>query len=365
MAGQEPETSPSKDQAKDQAKGQAKAKAKDQAKGRAKSSIRSLRRAVRVSVFLTIAAGFIAVILFIWVETILARPSQQTIDITLQIKRGDGRHAISQRLNQIGIIHHPFVYQIEEWRRGNTYNPRAGEYIFPKGVNLAEAMDIIHNGKAVQHSITIAEGLSAAQVVDLIRADPRLDGELSAIPDEGSLLPETYFFLRHADRNALIKRMQASREIQFAEIWAERHDDHVLTTIQDAVILASIVEKETGRSGERALVASVFLNRLKKGMRLQSDPTVIYGLEQAGVEVDQLHKQLKHDSAWNTYVIKGLPQTPIANPGLASFRAVVHPAISDYYFFVSDGKGGHRFAKTYEGHKANIALWKNSKTNQQ
>lgn len=349
VTGQEPETSSQKDQAKDQAK----------------SFMRSLRRTFRIAVFLAIAAGLIAVILFIWVETILARPSQQAADIILEIKRGDGRVVISQRLNQIGIIHHPFVYQIEEWRRGNTYNPRAGEYVFPKGVNLAEAMDIIHAGKAVQHSITIAEGLSARQVVDIILADHRLDGELSAIPDEGSLLPETYFFLRHADRNALIKRMQASQEIHFSEIWAERHDDHIITNIQDAVILASIVEKETGRSGERALVASVFLNRLKKGMRLQSDPTVIYGLEQAGIEVDQLHKQLKHDSPWNTYVINGLPKTPIANPGLASFRAVIHPAISDYYYFVADGKGGHRFAKTYEEHKANIALWKNSKTNQQ
>ncbi len=158
--------------------------------------------------------------------------------------------------------------------------------------------------------------------------------------------------------------MQQSHEIQFAEIWSERGADHILKDIDEAIILASMVEKETGISGERGLVASVFLNRLRKGMRLQSDPTVIYGLDQAGISYDHLHEHLKHDSPWNTYVIKALPKTPIANPGLASFRAVVHPESSDYYYFVADGKGGHRFAKTYDEHKANIQLWKNSENNQ-
>ena len=329
-----------------------------------KPSFWGYRRVIKLCVFLLIFSAFLTAILFIWVSTILTRPSQQTVDIVLEIRRGDGTVAISQRLNQIGIIHHPFVYQIEKWRRGRDYSPRAGEYLFPKGVNLSDAMTIIHEGKAIQHSITIPEGLTSTQITAMLNADPRLDGQIVSVPDEGSMLPETYFFLRHTDRNDIISRMQQSHEIQFAEIWAERGADHILKDIDEAIILASIVEKETGISGERGLVASVFINRLRKGMRLQSDPTVIYGLDQAGVSYDHLHKHLKHDSPWNTYVIKALPKTPIANPGLASFRAVVHPESSDYYYFVADGKGGHRFAKTYEEHKANIQLWKNSRNNQ-
>ena len=321
---------------------------------------RAYRRLIKLGVLLAIASAFVLAFLFIWVTTELSRPSQQTDDIVLEIRRGDGRVAISQRLNQIGIIHHPFVYQLEEWRRGGDYAPRAGEYLFSEGVNLSEAMTIIHEGKAIQHSITIPEGLTSAEIIAMLNADTRLSGVITAIPDEGSMLPETYFFLRDTDRNDVIRWMQQSREIQFAELWAERPDDHELDHINDAIILASIVEKETGISGERGLVASVFLNRLRKGMRLQSDPTVIYGLAQAGVDVDHLYQHLKHDSPWNTYVIKALPETPITNPGLASFRAVIYPEQSDYYYFVADGNGGHRFAKTYEQHKANIQLWKNS-----
>ena len=327
-----------------------------------KSPSRAYRRLIKWGVLLAIASAFVSAVLFIWVTTELSRPSQQTDDIVLEIRRGDGRVAISQRLNQIGIIHHPFVYQLEEWRRGSDYAPRAGEYLFPKDVNLSEAMTIIHEGKAIQHSITIPEGLTSAEIVAMLNADPRLNGVIAAIPDEGSMLPETYFFLRHTDRNDVIRWMQQSREIQFAELWAERPDDHELDHINDAIILASIVEKETGISGERGLVASVFLNRIRKGMRLQSDPTVIYGLEQAGIDYDHLHQHLKHDSPWNTYVIKSLPKTPIANPGLASFRSVIYPEQSDYFYFVADGKGGHRFAKTYDRHKTNIQLWKNSKS---
>lgn len=328
-----------------------------------KSSLVSFRRIIRFLLLIGILSGFAFALLFIWVTTGLSRLSQQDQDVVLEIRRGDGRVAISQRLNQIGILHHPFVYQIEEWRRGDNYNPKAGEYLFPYGVNLSEAMDIIHKGQAIQHSITIAEGLTSTQIVKILENDLRLDGELKTIPDEGSLLPETYFFLRYTDRNELIRRMQQSQEIQFAELWSERKSDHFLQNLDDAVILASIIEKETGISGERKLVASVFLNRLKKGMRLQSDPTVIYGLEQAGKEVEHLHKHLKHDSPWNTYIIDGLPKTPIANPGLASFRAVIYPEISNYYYFVADGKGGHRFAKTYDEHKANITLLRNSQSN--
>jgi UPF0755 protein len=316
---------------------------------------------IKLTLAASVGAVFVFVVGFIWVSAVLDRPSLATKDIILEIKPGDGRVVISQRLNQIGLPHHPLIYRIEEWRRGKGYLPKAGEYQFAADGTLSEAMDIIHKGVPIQHDLTISEGLSSQQIVDLLRGDDRLTGEITEIPEEGSLLPETYAFSRHTDRNALIRRMQQSREIKFAEIWASRDPDHLLKTMQDAVILASIVEKETGIVGERGLVASVFLNRIQNSMKLQSDPTVLYGLEKDGIVVDRLlRSHLKHNSPWNTYRIKALPPSPISNPGLASFIAVVKPERSDYFYFVADGKGGHRFAKTYEDHKANIKLWKDS-----
>ena len=319
------------------------------------------RRLIKLSLAVSVVALFVLVMGFIWVSAVLERPSLATQDIILEIKPGDGRVVISKRLNQIGLSHHPLIYRIEEWRRGKGYLPKAGEYRFMADGSLAEAMDTIHKGVPIQHDLTISEGLSAFQIVELLRNDDRLSGEITVIPEEGSLLPETYSFSRHTDRNALIRRMQQSREIKFAEIWANRDPDHVLKTMEDAVILASIVEKETGIADERGLVASVFLNRIKAKMKLQSDPTVLYGLEQDGIQVDKLlRSHLKHDSPWNTYRIKALPPSPISNPGIASFLAVIKPIPSDYFYFVADGKGGHRFAKTYDEHKANIKRWKDA-----
>ena len=320
------------------------------------------RRLIKVVLAASVLAVFIFVMGFIWVSAVLQRPSLATQDVILEIKPGDGRVVISQRLNKIGLPHHPWVYRIEEWRRGKGYLPKAGEYRFMADGSLAEAMDTIHKGVPIQHDLTISEGLSSRQIVALLRNDDRLSGEIQLIPDEGSLLPETYYFSRHTDRNALIRRMQQLREIKFAEIWASRDPDHVLKSIEDAVILASIIEKETGIADELGLVASVFLNRIKASMKLQSDPTVLYGLEQDGIVVEKLlRSHLKHDSPWNTYRIKSLPPSPISNPGLASFLAVVKPQQSDYFYFVADGKGGHRFAKTYDEHKANIKLWKEAR----
>ena len=317
------------------------------------------RRLIKLTLAVSVVAIFVFVIGFIWVSAVLQRPSLATQDIILEIKPGDGRVVISQRLNHIGLSHHPLVYRIEEWRRGKGYLPKAGEYRFMADGTLSEAMDIIHKGVPIQHDLTISEGLSSRQIVALLENDDRLSGAITNLPDEGSLLPETYSFSRHTDRNALIRRMQQSQEIKFAEIWASRDPDHILKTLEDAVILASIVEKETGIADERGLVASVFLNRMKASMKLQSDPTVLYGLEQDGIVVESLlRSHLKHDSPWNTYRIKALPPSPISNPGLASFLAVVKPEASDYFYFVADGKGGHRFAKTYDQHKANIKLWK-------
>ena len=306
-------------------------------------------------------AVFLWVLGFIYVSAILYRTSTADADQVLEIPRGAGSDAISKQLNQIGLKHPSIVYHLETWRRGQAYRPKAGEYRFSADGDLADAMDILHKGQAVQHKITIAEGLTSREIVGLLRGDARLSGAIATMPPEGSLLPETYAFLRHTSRADLISRMQSAQDIAFAELWAMRPQGHILKDLSEAIILASIVEKETGLDGERGLVAQVFLNRLGAGMRLQSDPTTRYALMRDGVVVKTLSRaDLRYDSPWNTYQYKGLPPTPISNPGMASFQAVLTPPQGDYFYFVADGKGGHHFAKTYDEHKANIKRWKQS-----
>lgn len=315
---------------------------------------------------LMLGAVFAAAAVWLTYDAQLNRPGQQAEDVALLIPPGAGRVVISARLNAAGIAHDNWVYQLEELRRGPDYIPKAGEFLLPEGASLAEALSIIHEGKSIQHSLTIPEGWTSAMVVNVINQDQRLDGILSPLPGEGQLLPETYFFTRGADRNQLIARMMQAQEITFATLWAERAEDLPLTSLAEAVVLASIVEKETGLAGERGLVASVFINRLRKGMKLQSDPTVLYGMSQSGEAVEKLlRRHLDHPSPWNTYREKGLPPTPICNPGAASLAAVLNPPVSPYFYFVADGKGGHAFAETLEGHNRNVRAWRNHQQNQQ
>jgi UPF0755 protein len=289
----------------------------------------------------------------------LERPGIKGGDATVIIPHGTGRVVVSARFNAAGIHHPEWVMLIEEIRRGNRYIPKAGEYNLPQGTSLAEAMDILHGGITIQHSLTIPEGLTTEQALDRLNGDDRLSGKITPVPEEGSLLPETYFFERGAKRIDLVLRMQQSQDLAFAAAWSNRHQDVPFNTIEEAIILASIVEKETGQDGERGLVASVFINRLRKGMKLQSDPTTLYGLARSGKPIKRLLKtHLTHDSPWNTYKYKGLPPTPITNPGLASFNAVLNPDESDFLYFVANGQGGHNFAKTLDEHNENVALWR-------
>ena len=290
----------------------------------------------------------------------LGRPSTHPDATTVLIDAGAGRVVISARLNAAGITHPQWVMRVEELRRGRSYVPKAGEYALPKGVSLAEAMDILHKGQVIQHSFTVPEGQTTRQVLDRIYDDDRLTGLITPMPKEGTLLPETYFFTRGAKRGDLISRMQQSQELAFAALWSERAKNLPFKTLDEAIILASIVEKETGQDGERGLVASVFINRLRIDMKLQSDPTTLYGLMMSGTPVKRLlRRHLSHDSLWNTYKYKGLPPTPITNPGQDSLHAVLNPKESDYLYFVANGTGGHNFAKTLDEHNKNVRLWRN------
>lgn len=296
----------------------------------------------------------------------LNRPGSHAEDIAVIIPSGSGRVVISARLNAAGISHSPWVYQAEEIRRGDAFIPKAGEFMLPRGASLADAFDILHEGQSIQHSLTIPEGWTSAMVVAAINDDERLKGAITPLPAEGQILPETYFFTRGADRNALLARMTQAREISFATLWAERSEGLPFDTLEEAVVLASIIEKETGLASERGLVASVFVNRLRKGMKLQSDPTVLYGLAMAGEGVETLlRRHLDHGSPWNTYRNKGLPPTPICNPGAASLEAALNPQDSPYFYFVADGKGGHAFAETLAEHNSNVRAWRKARDSQQ
>jgi UPF0755 protein len=242
---------------------------------------------------------------------------------------------------------------------GRASELKAGDYAIPAHASPVEIMNILINGKAIVYKLTLPEGYTTAMALDLIRKHPSLEGEITIAPAEGSLLPETYVFNRGMARDALIKEMQEDHTAAINQLWPTRTPNLPFTTKEEAVTLASIVEKETGIASERPRVAAVFVNRLRKGMKLQSDPTIIYGLT-GGVPLGRGIRQSELEKAtpYNTYVIPGLPPTPIANPGKEALKAVLNPAPTEDLYFVADGSGGHAFASTLAEHEKNVQNWR-------
>lgn len=237
---------------------------------------------------------------------------------------------------------------------------QAGEYQFPVGLTVLDITKMLRDGANVTRQITFAEGLSSYEIATRLRKDTTFTGPLEQRPREGSLLPETYNYSYGDTRMGLIKRMQQDQKKFLQTLWDARDQSLPLKTMEEAVVLASIVEKETGpKAEERPMVASVFINRLRKGMPLQSDPTVIYALTYGKAPLGRplLRKDLSIESPTNTYQNAGLPPGPICNPGKAALRAVFEPANTDYIYFVADGTGGHAFAKTLKEHNKNVAKW--------
>jgi UPF0755 protein len=276
------------------------------------------------------------------------------------IPRGAGVEQIAQTLANAGVIEEPIVFELGVRVLEAGRRLKAGEYRFPAAVSMAGAVGILEQGRTVVYSLTLPEGLTNAQAVALVAAAEALSGEVGAQPGEGSFLPETYHFTRDDERAALLRRMAEAMDRTLAELWAARAEGLPLKTPAEALVLASIVEKETGVAGERPLVASVFVNRLRRGMRLQSDPTVVYGITRGQGPLGRAltHRDLETPSAYNTYVIDGLPPGPIANPGRAAVEAALRPAESPYLYFVADGSGGHAFATTLQEHNRNVAKWR-------
>jgi UPF0755 protein len=280
---------------------------------------------------------------------------------TVVLPRGAGVEGVARALESTGVIRHHQVFTVGVALLGARRPLKAGEYAFPAGIAAAEVMRLLQEGRTVVRRLTVAEGLTTAQVLALIAGAEALDGALPAPPPgEGELLPETYNYSWGDPRAGMVQRLRRGMSELLAEAWRQRAPDLPLASAREALILASIVDKETGVEAERPRVAAVFLNRLKRGMRLQSDPTVIYALTEGtrplGRELTRA--DLDRQSPYNTYVSLGLPPGPIANPGRASLLAVTHPATTDALYFVADGTGGHVFAATLEEHNRNVARWR-------
>lgn len=272
------------------------------------------------------------------------------------LPRGSKFGQIVDRLSEQGVIHYPLLFKASAVLSGNARRMKAGEYAFLPHVTPQGVIQALAEGKVVIHKLTVPEGLTSEEILELLRKNELLEGDLPAHMDEGILLPETYHYSYGDQRLELLSRMQKSMDETLKDLWAKRDASLPLADMKEAVTLASIVEKETGVKDERGRVAAVFYNRLHQGMKLQSDPTVAYAITQGRGKLDHPlnHDDLAINSDYNTYVKEGLPPGPIANPGKASLKAVLNPPKTDDLFFVATGTGGHNFAKSLKDHNRNI-----------
>lgn len=318
--------------------------------------IRVLRGVFVLGVVLAVLAGAA----FALGNHVFTRPGPAATETTVIVPKGDGLAAIAGRLEGAGVIDQATVFRLGIRLSGAAGGMRAGEYLIPPGASMADIASILGAGRTVARRLTVPEGLTSAEIVALVAATPGLDGAAGPIPAEGTLLPETYHFSHGDSRAALIARMGEAMSATLAELWPVRAENLPLATPQEAVVLASIVEKETGLTAERPRVAAVFINRLNRGIPLQADPTVAYALAADGVggERPLTRADLDRPSPYNTYLVRGLPPGPIANPGRASLEAVLHPADTAELYFVADGSGGHAFARTLDEHNRNVAAWR-------
>jgi len=290
----------------------------------------------------------------------IREPGPLPADKVLFIAPGTDVPEIIAQLEREGVIDSPMMMHAVLTIEGNRSKLKSGEYLFHEHASLRDVMDTVINGRQILHAITIPEGLTGEQVVQRLKDSDVLSGDVREPPREGTLLPETYKVVRGSSRSGLIRTMQDDQKKLLDQIWARRSPDLPFRTPYELVTLASIVEKETGKADERPHVASVFVNRLHKRMRLQSDPTIVYGLVGGRGTLGRgiLRSEVDKPTPYNTYTIDGLPPGPIANPGRAALEAVANPSRTNDLYFVADGTGGHVFAETLAQHVANVTRWR-------
>ena len=307
-----------------------------------------------------LTAAVIAVAVAGWAYFEFHQPGPLPRATILTIPKGTGLNGIAMILKEQGVVEYPwlFVAGVRVSDRGRGL--RAGEYEVPAGISPKGMMDLLLEGEAIQHAITIVEGHTVKQALAVIAAADVLSGEITSPPKEGRLLPETYHVARGDDRQTLVDRMAAGLDKVLDALWPGRSPDTAVKDKEEALILASIVERETADAAERPRIAAVYTNRLKRGMRLQADPTVVYGLSDGTGVLDRplLKKDLETPGPYNTYLNSGLPPGPIALPSRAAIAAVLNPAKTKELYFVADGSGGHAFAETLEQHNRNVARWR-------
>ncbi len=316
--------------------------------------MRGLGIAAFVLLVLVLSAGGA----FLWAEHLYTADGPLPETRAVVVPHG-GLDTLAPALRQAGVIADERAFRIaaEVTRRAGPLH--AAEFEFPAHASLEAVLAVLRTGRPVEHRLTIPEGLTAAQIAELLEHANALTGE-PVVPPEGAMLPETYAYEYGTARTAIVARAEAAMQRVLAEAWGARAPGLPLARPQDALILASIVERETGKPEERPMVAAVFLNRLRLGMPLQSDPTVAYGASGGMGRLDRplSRADLERDDPYNTYRLRGLPAGPICTPGLASIRAVLQPAQTDALYFVADGTGGHAFARTLAEHEQNVARYR-------
>jgi len=310
-----------------------------------------VRRLLVAAAGLTLA-GLVALYVLWW------GPGPKTGPQTITVEEGSGLGSVARKLEKAGAIPGTANTYYVMARMFGSHDPiQAGEFAIPKGMGGAAILDLLQHGRPVQRLITVTEGMPSILVEEKLAANPYLVGQAPTIA-EGSALPDSYGYQRGEARAALVVRMQKAMERTVAALWPKRSADCPVATPEEAVTMASIVEKETGRASERPMIAGVYCNRLRIGMKLDADPTVIYPVTKGkplGRRI--LKSELNAVNGYNTYRKPGLPEGPIANPGKASIEAVLHPAQTKALYFVADGTGGHVFADTLQEHQANVAKW--------
>lgn len=274
------------------------------------------------------------------------------------VPQGATLTSVAEKLEAEGVIGSADTFLLRAKLLGGSGHIQAGEFALPAGASPARILDIFQSGEVVNRFVTIPEGLPAILVHERLMAEPLLTGEV-AVPEEGSVLPDTYSFERGESREAVLARMQAAMERALAEEWAKRQPATVARSPREALILASLVEKETSKADERRLIAGVMTNRLQQGMRLDVDATTIYPITK-GKPLGRMIRlsEVRDPNPYNTRAVAGLPPGPITNPGRESIAAVLNPAQTDALFYVADGSGGHAFARTYAEHQANVRKWR-------